>query len=164
MTDSHCPLRTVRADLQLLGCDLASVRGALREVATVWRRVHEFRPELPLSLPVQLEDATRELAASAEMLVDAGLSQPPDLAFSVAGQLAALRRAVDEAAAMTCGAGTPQLGDAGLWNHIGAAMHRAGNRLLGLIVQLARIEDWSLNGPGAELPDQDRAWLLVQLG
>ena len=43
-------------------------------------------------------------------------------------------------------------------------MHRAGNRLLGLIVQLARIEDWSLNGPGAELPDQDRAWLLVQLG
>jgi hypothetical protein len=43
-------------------------------------------------------------------------------------------------------------------------MHRARNRLLTLIVQLARIEDWSPNGPGAELPDQDRAWLLVQLG
>ena len=38
------------------------------------------------------------------------------------------------------------------------------NRLLALIVQLASVEDWSLNGPGAELPDQDRAWLLVQLG
>ena len=63
--------------------------GALREVATVWRRVHEFRPELPLSLPVQLEDATHELAGSAEMLVDAGFGQPPDLAFSMAGQLAA---------------------------------------------------------------------------
>ncbi len=74
------------------------------------------------------------------------------------------KRAIGEAAAMTCGAGMPQLGDAGLWNYIGAAMHRVGNRLLALIVQLARIEDWSLNGPGAELPDPDRAWLLVQLG
>jgi len=65
---------------------------------------------------------------------------------------------------MTSEAGIPQLGDAGLWSYIGAAMHRAGNRLLALIVQLARVEDWSLNGPGAELRDQDRAWLLVQLG
>jgi hypothetical protein len=31
-------------------------------------------------------------------------------------------------------------------------------------LRLAKVEDWSLNGPGAELPDQDRAWLLVQLG
>jgi hypothetical protein len=164
MTDSFDPLQVVRGDLQLLSCDLASVCGALREVATVWRRIHEFRPELPLSLPVQLEDAAHELAASAEMLVDAGFGQPPDLAFSMAGQLAALRRDISEAAAMTGQAGSPQLGDSGLWNQIGAAMHRAGNRLLALIVQLVRIEDWSLNGPGAELPDQDRAWLLVQLG
>jgi hypothetical protein len=61
-------------------------------------------------------------------------------------------------------AGIPQRGDAGLWSYIEAALHRAGNRLLALIVQLARIEDWSLNGPGAQLPDQDRAWLLVRLG
>jgi hypothetical protein len=164
MTESYDPLQAVRADLQHLSCDLVCVCGALREVATVWRRVHEFRPELPLSLPVQLEDAARELAASAEMLVEAGFGQPPDLAFSMAGQLTALRRDIGEAAAMTGEAGSPQLGDAGLWSCIGAAMHRAGNRLLALIVQLARIEDWSLNGPGAELPDQDRAWLLVQLG
>ena len=65
---------------------------------------------------------------------------------------------------MTREAGSPQRGDAGLWIYIAAAMHRAGNRLLALIVQLARVEDWSLNGPGAELPDQDRAWLLVQPG
>jgi hypothetical protein len=164
MTDSYDPLLAVRGDLQLLNCDLTCVCGALREVATVWRRVHEFRPELPLSLPVQLEDATHRLATSAEMLVDAGFSQPPDLPFSIAGQLAALRKDISEAAAMTREAGIHQRGDAGLWSYIGAAMHRAGNHLLTLIVQLARIEDWSLNGPGAELPDQDRAWLLVQLG
>ena len=98
------------------------------------------------------------------MLVDAGFGQPPDLAFSLAGQLAALRRNISEAEAMTSEAGLTQLGDAGLWKNIGAAMHRAGNRLLSLIVQLARIEDWSLNGPGAEVADQGRPWLLVQLG
>jgi hypothetical protein len=164
MTDSYDLLLPVRGDLQLLSCDLACICGALREVATVWRRVHEFSPALPLSLPEQLEDATHELAASAEMLVDAGFGQPPDLAFSMAGQLAALRRDISEAAAMTGEAGIPQRGDAGLWSSIEAALHRAGNRLLALIVQLARIEDWSLNGPGAQLPDQDRAWLLVRLG
>jgi hypothetical protein len=164
MTDRYDPQQAVRGDLQLLSCDLACVCGALREVATVWRRVHESRPELPLNLPVQLEDATHELAASAVMLVDAGFGQPPDLAFSMAGQLATLRRNISEAAAMTGEAGVSQRGDAGLWYSIGAAMHRAGNRLLALIVQLAIIEGWSLNGPGTKLPDQDRPWLLVQLG
>jgi hypothetical protein len=116
-----------------------------------------------LSLPVQLEDATRELAASAGLLVDAGFGQPPDLAFSMAGQLAALRRDISEAAAMTGKAGSPswETPDCGAGS---SGRHRAGNRALALIEQLARIEDWSLNGPGAELPDQDRAWLLVQLG
>jgi hypothetical protein len=164
MTDSYDPRQAARGDLRLLSCDLACVCGALGEVATVWRRVHEYRPELPLRLPVQLADAARELAASAERLVEAGFGQPPDLAFSMAGQLAALRRDISEAAVMSGNAGGLQLGDAGLWSCIGAAMHRAGNRLLALIVRLARIEDWSLNGPGAEPPDQDRAWLLVQLG
>jgi|HubBroStandDraft_4_1064222.scaffolds.fasta_scaffold192717_1 hypothetical protein len=164
MTVSYDPLLAVRGDLQLLSCDLACVCGALREVETVWRRAHEFRPELPLSLPVQLEDATRELAASAGLLVDAGFGQPPDLAFSMAAHWAALRRDISKAAVMTGEAGSAQLGDSRLWSYIGAAMHRAGNRLLALIVQLARIEDWSLKGPGAELPGQDRAWLLVQLG
>ena len=161
--DSHEPLTAVRGDLQFLDYDLDCVCGALREVATVWRRARQFLPELPLTLPTQLEAATHELAASAEALVDAGFGQPPELALSVAGQLSALRRDISEAEAMTCGAGIPGLGDAGLWNYIGAATYRAGNRLLSLIVQLARIEDWSLSEPGAGLPDPDRAWLLVQL-
>jgi hypothetical protein len=116
MTDSYDPLLAVRGGLQLLNCDLACVCGALGEVATVWRRVHEFRPELLLSLPVQLEDATHRLATSAEMLVDAGFGQPPDLPFSIAGQVAALRRDISEAAAMTREAGIHQRGDAGLWS------------------------------------------------
>jgi len=164
MTDSHDPMRAVREDLQLLSRDLDCICGALREIATVWRRAHQFRPDLPLTRPVELEDATHELAASAAALVCAGFGQPPDLAFSVAGQLSALRRDISEAEAMTCGTGLPRLGDAELWAYTGAAIHRAGNRLLSLIVQLVRIEDWSLSGPGARLPDPDRAWLQVQLG
>ncbi len=164
MTDSHDPMRAVREDLYLLSCDLDCICGALREIATVWRRAQRFRPDLPLIRPIELEDATHELAASAEALAGAGFGQPPDLAFSVAGQRSALRRGISEAEALTCGAGLPRLGDAGLWTYTRAAIHRAGNRLLTLIVQLVRIEDWSLSGPGAGPPEPDRAWLQVQLG
>ena len=45
---------------------------------------------------------------------------------SMAGQLTALRREISEAAVMTGEAGSPQLGDAGLWSYIAAAIHRAG--------------------------------------
>jgi hypothetical protein len=164
VTDSDDRMRAVREDLRLLRCDLVCMCGALREIATVWRRAHQFRPELPLTLPMELEHATHELAASAEALADTGFGQPPELAFSVAGQLSALRRDISEAETMTCRAGLPRLGDAGLWAYTAAALQRAGNRLLPLIVQLARIEDWSLSGPGAGPPDPERAWLQVQLG
>ena len=96
--------------------------------------------------------------------MDAGPGQPPDLAFSLAGCLAALRKNIREAVAMTCGPDTAPLGDARLWSYLGAALRRARNRVLALIVQLARIEDWSLSEPVAALPDPDRVCLLVQLG
>ena len=164
MMSTHDPLTTVRGDLQLLNDDLDCARGALSEISTVWRRAHPNRPELPLGLPEQLDDGIRQLAASAQALVDVGPGQPPDLAFSLAGCLAALRKNIREAAAMTCGADTAPLGDARLWSYLGQALHRAGNRVLALIVHLARIEDWSLSGPVAALPDPDRVCLLVQLG
>jgi hypothetical protein len=164
MISTPDPLTTVRGDLQLLNNDLDCIRGALSEIATVWRRAHPSRPELPLGLPEHLEDGIGQLAASVQALVDVGPGQPPDLAFSLAGRLAALKQDIRDAEAMTCGDGAAPLGDAQLWSYLGEALHRAGNRLLALIVQLARIEDWSLSGPAAVLPDPDRVCLLVRLG
>jgi hypothetical protein len=164
MMSTHDPLTTVRGDLQLLNDDLDCAHGALSEISTVWRRAYPNRPELPLGLPVQLDNGIRQLAASAQALVDVGPGQPPDLAFSLAGCLAALKKNIREAAAMTCGAGTAPLGDVRLWSYLGEALHRAGNRVLALIVHLARIEDWSLSAPVSVLPNPDRVCLLVQLG
>ena len=164
MISTNDPLTTVRGDLQLLNSDLECACGALCEISTVWRRAHSNRPELPLSLPEQLEDGIRQLAASAQELVDVGPGQPPDLAFSLAERLTALRTSISEAAAMTCGGSKAQVGDAGLWSYLGEALHRAGNQLLVLIVQLARIKSWSLTGPTSAPPDPDRVCLLVLLG
>lgn len=164
VTDSHDPMRAVREGLQLLSGDLGCICGALREIATVWRRAHQSRPELPLARPAELERATHEVAASAKALAGAGFGQPPELAFSVAGQLTALRTDLRQVEAITCRADLPRLGDAELWANAGAALQQAGNRLLTLIVQLATIEDWSLTEPGAGPPEPDRAWLQVQLG
>ena len=72
MIDSHDPPRTVRGDFELLSHDLASVYGTLSEITAVWRRAHQDWPELPLRLPLQLQDATRQLTVSAQALVDAG--------------------------------------------------------------------------------------------
>ena len=72
MIASHHPTRTVRGDFELLSHDLAAVYGTLTEITAVWRRAHQDWPELPLRLPLQLQDATRQLAVSAQALVDAG--------------------------------------------------------------------------------------------
>ena len=100
MIDSHDPPRTVRRDLELLSHDLASVYGTLSEIATVWRRAREDWPELPLRLPLQLQDATRQLAVSAQALVDAGPGQPPEVAFWLARRLSALRNDISLAQAV----------------------------------------------------------------
>src|SRR5438046_1730687 len=56
------------------------------------------------------------------------------------------------------------VGDAALWDHLGEPLRRAGNRLLLLIVQLARIKEWSLSGPDGELSKPGQAVLVIQLG
>ena len=163
MIDSRDPPRTVRGDLELLSHDLASVHGTLSEIATVWRRAHQDWPQLPLRLPLQLQDATRQLAVSAQALVDTGPGQPPELAFWLARRLSALRNDIRVAQALTREAAIG-VGDAALWDLLGEPLRRAGNRLLLLIVQLARIRDWSLSGPDGELSEPDQAVLVIQLG
>ena len=163
MIDNHDPPRTIRGDFDLLSHDLAAVYGTLGEITAVWRRAHQDWPELPLRLPIQLQDATRQLAVSAQALVDTGPGQPPELAFWLARRLSALRNDVRVAQALTREAAIG-VGDAALWDLLGEPLRRAGNRLLLLIVQLARIRDWSLSGPDGELSEPDQAVLVIQLG
>ncbi len=100
---------------------------------------------------------------SAQALVDAGPGQPPEVAFGLARRLSALRNDIRVAQALTRESGIG-VGDAALWDHLGEPLRRAGNRLLLLIVQLARIREWSLRGPDGELSGPDQAVLVIQLG
>lgn len=163
MIDSHDPPRTIRGDLELLSHDLASVHGTLSEITTVWRRAHQDWPQLPLRFPLQLQDATRQLAVSAQALVDAGPGQPPEVALWLARRLSALRNDISAARALTRETEI-SVGDAALWDHLGEPLRRAGDRILLLIVQLARIREWSLSGPGGELSKPEQAVLVIQLG
>lgn len=155
----------VDGNLRLLVHDLACVAGTLEEIATVWRRAHRLEPGLPLVVPLRLADAARQLASAVPAFSGAGPEQPPDLAFAVAGQLSALKAGIASAMAMTCGPGRPPIGDAELWGYLRPALHRAGNRLLNLILHRVKIWDWSLTGPSpAGEPDSGRAGLLVEFG
>lgn len=165
MTDNCDPQMTAHDDLRLLVRDLACVSGTLPEIATAWRRAKQNRPELPLGLPIRLENAARQLAAAVRALASAGPDQPPDLAVSVASQLSGLIEDIASADAMTRGPGVPDVGDARLWECIDAAMDRARKRLLALILHLVRIKDWSLSGPpGTANPSPGQSGLLVHLG
>jgi hypothetical protein len=164
MTASPGVLLTAPGDLQPLAADLSCACGALREIGTVWRRGRHSRLELPLGVPVRLENAARELAASVQAVAAGGPGQPPDAAVLVAEQLSALRDGIASAQAITCGPGTPGIGDAGLWEQLNAAMDRAGKRLLRLILDRVAITDWSLTGaPGTGMPSPGQPRLLIQL-
>lgn len=155
----------VDGNLRFLLHDLACVAGALEEIATVWRRAHRLEPGLPLVVPLRLADAARQLAPAVRALSGGGPEQPPDLAFAVAGQLSALKADIASAMAMTCGSGQPPIGDAKLWEYLRPALHRAGNRLLNLILHQVKIRDWSLTGPSpAGEPGSGRGRLLIEFG
>lgn len=118
---------------RLLASDLASVSGTLEEVATTWRRASPARPELPLRLPLRLQDTARQLAADTRELSGAGPGQASIRARQVAARLTALADGLARAQAMTCSPGMPPAGDAGLWDCLHAAMRRAGSRLPALL-------------------------------
>lgn len=117
---------------RLLAFDLARVSGALEEIATTWRRAWPARPELPLRLPLRLQDAARELAADARGLAAADPPQAPGGGLSVTSRLSALENGVASAQAMTRAPGMPPAGDAGLWDYLDTALRQAGTRLPGL--------------------------------
>jgi hypothetical protein len=139
MSDAPDPLTSLRGDLRLLARDLGCISAALTEIATVWRRARHCRPGLPLSLPLRLETAARQLTGIADDLAWAGPSRRPPLAFQLAEQMSALERDAAAAEAMTCGADIPPVGDAGLWAYLGAALQQARARELSIILQLPKV-------------------------
>lgn len=119
------PMMTFRDDVQLLAWDLACASGTLSEIATVWRRGWQDMPRLPLGLPVQLRDTARELGAGTRSLGTAGPARAAGQAALLAGQLAGLSADAAAARAVTCGPGSPGIGDAQLWESLTAALDRA---------------------------------------
>jgi len=124
--------------------DLATVSGALSEIATTWRRALPSRPDLPLDLPQRLADMARRLAADIRSLGAAraagapgtaeapgapGRDRAPDLAREVAIRMSALSQGADYARAITAGGGTADVGDAPLWELLRPALRRTGRTL-----------------------------------
>lgn len=94
-------------------------------------------PHLPLGLPLRLQDAARRLTAAAGGQDDDGSGWVPGQAERVTGQLSALRAQAAAAQAITCGADSRGIGDALLWESLGAALDRAAARLCGVSCQAA---------------------------
>jgi hypothetical protein len=122
MTGTRGSLVTAPGDIQPIAWDLATVSGALSEIATTWRRAQAYRPDLPPDLPQRLADAAQRLAADARLLTGTGHGQAPGMPAPLARQMSALRRDVAAARAMTHGPGDPGVGDAALWESLGPAL------------------------------------------
>ncbi|MGH3268988.1 MAG: hypothetical protein ACRDN1_07970 [Trebonia sp.] len=127
---------TVRPDfdgpyLEGMAWDLATVSGALSEIATTWRRARPCRPDLPLDLPQRLADMARRLAADIRSLGAPGIpgeERAPGLAREVSIRMSALSQGADYARAITAG-GAADIGDAGLWELLRPALRRTGRML-----------------------------------
>lgn len=115
--------------------DLATVSGALSEIATTWRRALPCRPDLPLDLPQRLADMARRLAADIRSLAatggpgSPGHERAPDLAREVSIRMSTLSQGADYARAITAGSGAAGVGDARLWEHLRPALRRTGRTL-----------------------------------
>jgi len=105
--------------------DLATVSGALSEIATTWRRARPCRPDLPLDLPQRLADMARRLAADIRPLAAPGA---PGIAREVSIRMSALSQGADYARAITAGGGA-DVGDASLWELLRPALRRTGRTL-----------------------------------
>jgi hypothetical protein len=140
---------TVRPDfdgpyLEGMAWDLATVSGALSEIATTWRRALPCRPDLPLDLPQRLADMARRLAADIRSLGALGApgtpgasaapgtpgeERAPGLAREMSIRMSALSQGADYARAITAGGGAADVGDTPLWELLRPALRRTGRTL-----------------------------------
>jgi hypothetical protein len=109
-----------------------------------------------------LRDSVHQLIGTLHALVDAGPSQPPDLAFSAVAQFFALKSAVDNAPSLkNIPAGIPPVS----WDWTKSAVERAWTRLWSLISHLTRVKEWSVSGSiGTGLSDMAQAQISVTFG
>jgi hypothetical protein len=139
MTSTQETRVTVRPDfdgpyLEGMAWDLATVSGALSEIATTWRRALPCRPDLPLDLPQRLADMARRLAADIRSLGASGTpgtpgeERAPGLAREVSIRMSALSQGADYARAITAGGGA-DVGDTPLWELLRPALRRTGRTL-----------------------------------
>ena len=166
MTDSHAALMAAPGDVRQLAGelarDLASVSGQLSEIETCWRRFQAATHGLPAERLLRLEETVRQIEADIRSLAGADREQGTDLALSAAGRFGMLRADIASARAMTQAEGIPVAGDAELWNSVADELHRAGTRLLRLVLAVVAVTNWSVNRTppaGASKP-----WLLLELG
>ncbi len=143
MISTHKTRATVRPDfdgpyLEGMAWDLATVSGALSEIATTWRRALPCRPDLPLDLPQRLADMARRLAADIRSLGALGApgapgtpgeERAPGLAREVSIRISALSQGADYARAITAGGDAADVGDTPLWELLRPALRRTGRTL-----------------------------------
>ncbi|MFY9868018.1 MAG: hypothetical protein WAK58_29765 [Trebonia sp.] len=124
--------------LEGMAWDLATVSGALSEIATTWRRALPCRPDLPLDLPQRLADMARRLAADIRSLGALGApgapgtpgeERAPGLAREVSIRISALSQGADYARAITAGGDAADVGDTPLWELLRPALRRTGRTL-----------------------------------
>lgn len=127
--------------LEGMAWDLATVSGALSEIATTWRRALPCRPDLPLDLPQRLADMARRLAADIRSLGAPGAlgasaapgtpgeERAPGLPREVSIRMSALSQGADYARAITAGGGAADVGDTPLWELLRPALRRTGRTL-----------------------------------
>jgi hypothetical protein len=118
---------TLLDDSEWVAWDLATVSGALSEIATTWRRAKPRHPGLPVGLPQHLADLAGRLAADVRSLAVTGPLKQRDLELSV--RLSALREGAAYAHAITSGPGAPCVGDGPLWESVRPALQRTGSLL-----------------------------------
>lgn len=109
--------------------DLATVSGALSEIATTWRRALPGRPDLPLELPQRLADMARRLASDIRSLAAGEQERAPDLAREVTIRMSVLSQGVDYARAITSRGGVADVADAPLWELLRPALRRTSRTL-----------------------------------
>lgn len=146
---------------EYLAWDLSRVSGILGEIATCWRRAHGALPDLPLSLPVELGEKARQAGDEIRALATAGPVEHAEPALTAARRIAGLREACASAAALTQAADADVAGDRELWESVSGTLHRAGLQSLSILLQVATITDWALDG---EPEDGPGTWLRLRLG
>ena len=164
MTDSRTAL-PVPDDAQELAAeltrDLVGVNGLLREIETCWRHVPGATCGLPTDRLLCLQDTARRAEFDLRSLAQAAPGQKAGLALSAAGWFSLLKADIVSAWAVTRAAGIPTGSDAALWGSVADALHRAGIRMLHLVLALAPVTNWSVNGtPPA---GTQKLWLLIEL-